>query len=79
VIMSEYYSFLSLFQWIGLALIIVVFGTLGDLVESKLKRSVSVKDSGNFFPGHGGVLDRFDSMLLSVPFIFVYLIILELA
>jgi phosphatidate cytidylyltransferase len=79
VILSEYFTFLSLYQWIGLALIIVVFGTFGDLAESMLKRSVNSKDSGNFFPGHGGILDRFDSMLLSVPFVFVYLLILEIA
>jgi phosphatidate cytidylyltransferase len=78
-ILSEYYTFLSLMQWVGLALIIVVFGTFGDLAESMLKRSVNSKDSGNFFPGHGGILDRFDSMLLSVPFVFVYLLILEIA
>lgn len=60
-------------QWMTLALIIVISGTLGDLVESMLKRSLGIKDSGNIFPGHGGILDRFDAVLLSVPFVFVYL------
>jgi len=78
VILSKYFNFLSLVQWLGLALIIVVFGTLGDLVESMLKRNANSKDSGKFFPGHGGILDRFDSLLLSVPFVYIYLRILEL-
>lgn len=60
-------------QWMILAVIVVVTGTLGDLVESMLKRSLGIKDSGNILPGHGGILDRFDAVLLSVPFVFVYL------
>ncbi|MFZ4547203.1 MAG: phosphatidate cytidylyltransferase [Bacteroidales bacterium] len=60
-------------QWMVLAVIIVVFGTLGDLSESMLKRSLGIKDSGNILPGHGGMLDRFDAVLLSAPFVFVYL------
>lgn len=60
-------------QWILLALLIVITGTLGDLVESMLKRSLGIKDSGSILPGHGGMLDRFDAVLLSAPFVFVYL------
>ena len=63
--------------WIGLALITAITGVFGDLVESMLKRSVDVKDSGNFIPGHGGWLDRFDALIFSVPFAFIYLVIVE--
>ena len=63
--------------WIGLALIAAITGVFGDLVESMLKRSVDVKDSGSFIPGHGGWLDRFDALIFSVPFAFIYLVIVE--
>ncbi len=59
--------------WAGMAVIISCFGTLGDLVESMLKRSLNVKDSGTFLPGHGGFLDRFDGLLISAPLVYVYL------
>ena len=73
VILSHFYEFFNLIQWLGLAVIVVVFGNFGDLVESMLKRSIEYKDSGKFFPGHGGILDRFDSLLLSAPFVFIYI------
>ena len=69
---------LSLLQWIGLALVIVVFGTWGDLVESLFKRTLGIKDSGNILPGHGGMLDRFDSSLMAMPAAVVYLYSLTL-
>jgi phosphatidate cytidylyltransferase len=65
-------------QWLVGALIITVSGTFGDLSESLLKRKYNVKDSGNFFPGHGGVLDRFDAILFAAPALFCYLILLNL-
>ena len=60
-------------HWMNIALLIVVFGTLGDLTESQIKRSCGVKDSGNILPGHGGILDRFDGVLFSAPFVLAYL------
>lgn len=59
--------------WAGLAFVVVVFGTWGDLVESRLKRKLGVKDSGNILPGHGGWLDRFDSALMAIPAAAIYL------
>lgn len=65
----------NLYVWGGLGLIVALTGVAGDLVESMMKRSVDVKDSGALIPGHGGVLDRFDALFLSVPFVVVYLLI----
>jgi len=64
---------ISLINWLIFSEIIVIFGTFGDLIESLMKRTVDIKDSGNVIPGHGGLLDRFDSMLLAAPVVFIYL------
>ena len=69
---------LTLPEWLGLGLTVVVFGTWGDLVESLFKRTLGSKDSGNILPGHGGMLDRFDSSLLAIPAAVVYLYTLSL-
>lgn len=72
-ILSLFFLDVSLFHWIAIGLITAIMGVFGDLVESMFKRSVGIKDSGKFLPGHGGLLDRFDCALLSIPIIFVYL------
>ena len=72
---SIYWFDLVLWQWAGTSIIIVVIGGYGDLVESLLKRSLEIKDSSNFLPGHGGFLDRFDGLLLALPFIACFLIL----
>lgn len=69
---------LDRWEWLGLALTVVIFGTWGDLVESLLKRQLQIKDSGNILPGHGGMLDRFDSSLLAIPASVIYLYTLTL-
>jgi phosphatidate cytidylyltransferase len=63
---------MPLTDWLILASIVVIFGTHGDLAESLVKRSLNIKDSGNILPGHGGILDRFDTVLMSAPFVFLY-------
>ena len=68
----------TVWHWAGLGLTVVVFGTWGDLVESLLKRTLGIKDSGNILPGHGGMLDRFDSSLLAIPAAVVYLFTITL-
>ncbi len=67
----------NLAVWLGIAAIVVVFGSLGDLVESLFKRSLDIKDSGKLLPGHGGVLDRFDGIFISAPMVYAFLRILE--
>ena len=71
--LSLYFTSLHQWQWIVIGLIIIVGGTFGDLVESLLKRSMEIKDSGSALPGHGGFLDRFDGLLISAPFIVAFI------
>ena len=78
LIFAHCYPFFSIGQWAGLATVVVVFGTWGDLTESLMKRQLGIKDSGNILPGHGGMLDRFDSALIAIPAAVIYLYVLTL-
>lgn len=69
---------LSSLEWIGMGLIVSIFSTFGDLIESFVKRGVGVKDSGNILPGHGGLWDRFDSLIMAAPAMLGYLVIVTL-
>lgn len=67
----------NVWHWVGLAAVVSIFGTWGDLIESLMKRNLHIKDSGNIIPGHGGILDRIDSLLLVLPATFLYIFLLE--
>jgi phosphatidate cytidylyltransferase len=71
--LSRFLHSLTLVQWLVVGFLVIVGGTFGDLIESLLKRSIEIKDSGDSLPGHGGFLDRFDGLLISAPFIAAYL------
>ena len=75
---AHFFPFMPGWQWVGLAIVVVIFGTWGDLTESLMKRQLGIKDSGNILPGHGGMLDRFDSALMAIPAAVVYLYALTL-
>lgn len=70
--LSFLFQNISLTDWLVVGVLVGIFGTLGDLVESMLKRSLGIKDSGNIMPGHGGFLDRFDAFIFCVPFVWAY-------
>ena len=73
LLIARWFTLLPYYHWMAIAIIIVIFGVYGDLVESSLKRNMKIKDSGRFLPGHGGILDRFDSVLLAAPMVYFYL------
>src|SRR5690606_33628832 len=67
----------SLWKWIVLGIIVAIFGTIGDLIQSKFKRQAGVKDSGIIMPGHGGLYDRLDSIICASPFVYAFLLIVD--
>ena len=74
--LNNFFQVPDLTTWVGLSVVVAVFSTFGDLVESLIKRTVGVKDSGHILPGHGGILDRIDSLLLVAPAVLIYLMLI---
>jgi len=72
-LLVQFFPILAFENWIIISIIVVITSTYGDLIESMFKRSINIKDSGNIIPGHGGMLDRFDSFIFAIPFVFIYL------
>lgn len=74
VLLNDYlFDDLPLWEWIVISIIITIAGTFGDLIESHFKRSIEIKDSGSIIPGHGGFMDRFDSLMMAVPFVVLFI------
>jgi len=77
-VISLFFKEIGFAHWLAISVLVVIFGTFGDLAESLFKRGIAIKDSGTILPGHGGILDRFDSVLMASPVVFVYLKIFDI-